>query len=156
MDSPVLIAGADTFVDSDLGRRTNTRDSTCRGLISVANLPGDRWSFARANESGTVVEVTEKRRISDHASTGLYWFASGREFLNAADASIKSGRSLGGEYYVMPTYAELINLGAKVELAPVKEVWDMGTPGALEAFLTHVRYSFLAHAERKISPFIAS
>src|SRR5204863_6719507 len=108
----------------------------CRGLISVANLPGDRWSFARTDAAGAVVEVAEKRRISDHASTGLYWFATGREFLEAADASIKSGRNLGGEYYVMPAYMELLSRGAKVELAPAGQVWDLGTPEALEAFLS--------------------
>ena len=143
-DEPVLIAGADTLVVSNIGHRIDTCDPDCRGLISVANLPGDRWSFARVNEAGAVVDVAEKRRISDHASTGLYWFACGAEFLGAANASIRSGPSHGCEHYVMPAYTELIKSGLKVELVPAAQVWDMGMPEALEVFLAHLRDSFLA------------
>lgn len=147
---PVLIAGADTFVSSDLGRRIDACGPTCRGLISVANLPGDRWSFAQTDSTGAVIEVAEKRRISDHASTGLYWFASGGEFLGAADASIRSGQTVRGEHYVMPTYADLIDRGARVEIALAKEVWDMGTPAALEAFMAHIRRTFLEKAGQRV------
>lgn len=144
-DIPVLIAGADTYVASDLGRCVDTCPPDCRGLISVANLPGDRWSFARTDDTGAVVEVAEKKRISDHASTGLYWFASGAEFLKAADALIRAGVKVNNEFYVMPVYQQLPK-DARIEVAPAREVWDMGTPDALEAFLSHVRRAALSRA----------
>ena len=77
-DEDVLVASSDTYVRSNLARDVARCRSTCHGIISVADLPGDRWSFARTDESGAVVEVAEKVRISDHASTGLYYFANGR------------------------------------------------------------------------------
>ena len=61
-------------------------------------------------------------------------------------ASIRSGQTMGGEHYVMPTYADLINRGARVEIALAKEVWDMGTPAALETFMAHIRHTFLEKA----------
>ena len=53
-------------------------------------MPGEQWSFARADQSGKVIEVAEKKRISNNVSTGLYYFSSGYEFLNTADEIIKS------------------------------------------------------------------
>ena len=64
-DGGVLIASSDTYVRTDLARDIARCRSMCHGLISVADLPGDRWSFARTDESGAVVEVAEKVRISD-------------------------------------------------------------------------------------------
>jgi hypothetical protein len=147
-DVPVSVSSADTYVVSDFARRLSRKEPECRGLISVANLPGDRWSFARTDASGTVLEVAEKRRISDHASTGLYWFASGREFLNAADASVRLGVKVAGEHYVMPTYSSLLAMGKRVEIAPADAVWDMGTPETLDRFLGHLRECCMAHEQR--------
>ncbi len=133
-DEDILIASADTFIRSDLQKDIANRESSCRGLISVANLPGDRWSFARTNENGYVVEVAEKVRISDHASTGLYYFASGREFVSVAEEMIANHEKTRGEYYVIPVYQKYIQRGWQVKLSFADEMWDMGTPEALAVF----------------------
>jgi NDP-sugar pyrophosphorylase family protein len=129
----VLVASCDTFVESDLASDIERRGVDTRGIISVASLPGDRWSFARTNEDGKVVEVTEKVRISPHASTGLYYFADGSEFLDAADTLVRQGRKTRGEYYVMPVYGEFISRGWDVRLSHARSVLDMGTPEAIVA-----------------------
>jgi dTDP-glucose pyrophosphorylase len=133
-DDELLIASADTYVLSDLGAAIARRHPVCRGLISVIDMPGDRWSFARADASGRVVEVAEKVRISDHASTGLYHFASGREFVEVAQGILRRGERTRGEYYVMPVYQHYIDRGWHVEIVPSREMWDMGTPEALAQF----------------------
>lgn len=132
----VLIASADTLVMSRLGEEIAGRPPGVRGIISVADMPGDRWSFARTDSLGTVVEVAEKVRISDHASTGLYYFASGREFLAAADELIARQAMIRGEYYVIPVYQQYIAWGWRVTVSIAAEMWDMGTPEALSAFAT--------------------
>lgn len=133
-DEDILIASADTYIRSSLHKDIANRKADCRGIISVANLPGDRWSFARADETGRVVEVAEKVRISDHASTGLYYFSSGREFVSVAEAMITNKEKTRGEYYVIPVYQKYIERGWRVELSLASEMWDMGTPEALDAF----------------------
>lgn len=137
-DEDLLIASADTYIESSIGEDIARRAADCRGLISVADLPGDRWSFARADAAGRVVEVAEKRRISDHASTGLYHFASGAEFVAAADELIARRETTRGEYYVIPVYGRLIARGARIELSRARAMWDMGTPEALAAFERHL------------------
>lgn len=138
LDAPedVLIAGADTLVVSSLGAEIAGRPPDVRGIISVADMPGDRWSFARTDAYGSVVEVAEKVRISDYASTGLYYFASGHEFLDAADELIAGQVKARGEYYVIPVYQQYIARGRRVTVSIASEMWDMGTPEALAAFTT--------------------
>jgi UDP-N-acetylglucosamine diphosphorylase / glucose-1-phosphate thymidylyltransferase / UDP-N-acetylgalactosamine diphosphorylase / glucosamine-1-phosphate N-acetyltransferase / galactosamine-1-phosphate N-acetyltransferase len=139
-DEDILIASADTFIVSDLSKDISNRHPNCRGLISVAELSGDKWSFARTERHSTrVVEVAEKRRISNYASTGLYYFSSGREFLAVADDVIKSGSTIRGEYYVIGVYQRYIDKGWRVDISIAREAWDMGTPEALERFHERLR-----------------
>jgi len=133
-DEDILVASADTYVRSMLHRDIARRRPDCRGMISVANLPGDRWSFARTDESGRVVEVAEKVRISDHASTGLYYFSSGREFVQVAEKMIANQEKTRGEYYVIPVYQKYVQQDWRVDISVANEVWDMGTPESLESF----------------------
>lgn len=137
-DEDVLIASSDTLVISELGQDIARRAVNCRGLISVANVPGEHWSFARTDETGRVVEVAEKVRISDHASTGLYYFSSGHEFVTVADEMIRNRDKTRGEYYVIPVYQKYIQRGWRVETSFASQVWDMGTPSALAAFEHHL------------------
>lgn len=138
-DEPVLIAASDTYVDADLPRALSAMRPDCRGLISVADMPGEQWSFARVGSDGGVVEVAEKVRISDHASTGLYWFASGRELCEIGDGMVARDERTRGEFYVIPVYQHLIRAGARVEIAPARRMWDMGTPVAAAAFEAMLR-----------------
>lgn len=134
----LLIASSDTYIESDLGEAIRHRPRDCRGIISVANMPGDRWSFAKVNETGQVTEVAEKTRISNHASTGLYYFANGHEFTQAANEIIGNEEKTRGEYYVIPVYAKFIQHGLQVEINQAREMWDMGTPEAKQTFERHL------------------
>ncbi len=133
-DEDLLVASSDTYVVSDLGEAIAKRDDKCRGVISVADMPGDQWSFARTDEHGRVVEVAEKARISDYASTGLYYFSSGKEFVETARGMIYGGEKTRGEYYVMPAYQKYIDRGWWVGISKATEMWDMGTPEGLVQF----------------------
>ena len=137
-DEDLLIASSDTYVVSNLGNAIINRRKTCRGLISVANMPGDRWSFASTNSDGCVTGVAEKIRISDHASTGLYYFSNGGDFLEAADEMICESETIRGEYYVIPVYDIYIKRSWRVEIDTAHEVWDMGTPQSKLRFEQHL------------------
>jgi UDP-N-acetylglucosamine diphosphorylase / glucose-1-phosphate thymidylyltransferase / UDP-N-acetylgalactosamine diphosphorylase / glucosamine-1-phosphate N-acetyltransferase / galactosamine-1-phosphate N-acetyltransferase len=137
-DDAVLIASSDTFVVSNLAHDIAGLTDDSHGVISVANLSGDRWSFARTDETGRVVEVAEKVRISDYASTGIYYFTSGRELVEIGDEMIRRGEKIRGEYYVIPVYQKYIERGWRVDISSADEMWDMGTPDALQIFETHL------------------
>lgn len=146
-DEDVLISSSDTYVASNLDKAIAARSDRTRGLISVARMPGEQWSFARLDDEGWVVEVAEKRRISDLASTGLYYFSSGHELVATADDMIARREKTRGEYYVMPVYQKLIDRGLGIRVSVADAVWDMGTPVALAAFEAH-----LSNARGDITP----
>jgi UDP-N-acetylglucosamine diphosphorylase / glucose-1-phosphate thymidylyltransferase / UDP-N-acetylgalactosamine diphosphorylase / glucosamine-1-phosphate N-acetyltransferase / galactosamine-1-phosphate N-acetyltransferase len=131
-DEDVLIASSDTFVLGDLN--VDIENTDWDGIISVANLPGDRWSFAKTNDRGEVIQVTEKVRISNNASTGLYYFRKGRCLVDFASRMITNKEKTRGEYYVIPVYEKMIEAGLRVGISVAREMWDMGTPEAKAAF----------------------
>jgi len=133
-DEDVLVASSDTYIRSNLINDILNKPQDCHGIISVADLPGDRWSFARTDDSNQVVEVAEKIRISDHASTGLYYFSSGKELVLIGEEIIQNGEKTRGEYYVIPIYQKFIERGWRVSISIAEDMWDMGTPEALDVF----------------------
>ena len=136
-DEPLLIYNADTYCRTALSKRLLDLPPQVSGLIGVFHAPGDKWSFARADARGRVLEVTEKRRISDWASTGLYYFRRGRDFVEHARRMIADNERSGGEFYVAPVYNRLIAAGAEILIDPAEVVWVLGTPEDLRHFHDH-------------------
>ncbi len=134
-DEDFLIISSDTIVKSNIGEDIRNKRSDCKGIISVALMDGDRWSFAKTDESGKVIQVAEKVRISDHASTGLYYFSNGKQFVTEAEKMVERQQTTKGEYYVIPLYQEYINAGEFIGISSAYEMWDMGTPDALASYL---------------------
>ncbi|MBX9853812.1 MAG: glycosyltransferase family 2 protein [Cytophagaceae bacterium] len=139
-EEDVLIISSDTIVYSDIHQKIIS-DKNSEGIISVANMPGDRWSFAATDEHGNVTQVAEKVRISDHASTGIYYFRHGDLLISAGEAMIANNERTRGEFYVIPVYQKLIDAGYKVSIAASHEMWDMGTPASLNEFLLYKGYN---------------
>lgn len=135
LEADLLVAACDTYVAPGIARDIQARTADSHGIISVVHAPGDRFSFARTDASGRVVEVAEKVRISDNASTGLYYFSSARELVEAGKEMIAREEKMRGEYYVIPVYQKYIERGWRVDVSLAPEMHDMGTPEALDAFL---------------------
>lgn len=133
-DDPLVIYNADTFCKTRLEQRLRDLPPTVDGVLSVFRAPGDKWSFARTDASGRVLETAEKRRISEWATTGLYHFARGHDFVFHADAMIAAGERERGEFYVAPVYNRLIAAGADIRVDVADEVWVLGTPEDLADF----------------------
>lgn len=78
------------------------------GVIEVFDQEGDHWSFV--DEIGQVGLVTEKKRISNYCSTGLYGFKTIDLFLKFSDKV----KLTNDEKYIAPMYNELIRGKLKV------------------------------------------
>jgi hypothetical protein len=134
-DAAMLIYNIDTFVHpAALPARAVRGD----GWIPCFNAAGDAWSFAAADADGRVSEVREKKRISPHATVGLYWFSSFNRFAEAYTRHYADPANLEkGERYVAPVYNTLIASGGAVYIhdVPVDAVIPLGVPADVEAFL---------------------
>lgn len=132
--TPLAIYNADTYCRTHLAQTLPALPADVDGVLSVFEAPGDKWSFARVDAGGRVVETAEKRRISPWATTGLYWFRRGHDFVRHADAMILDSDRTGGEYYVAPVYNRLIAEGRHIRIDVADEVWVLGTPEDLAHF----------------------
>jgi len=133
-DDPLLIFNADTYCRTRLGERLPGLSRTVAGLLGVFRANGNKWSFARTDEQGRVLETAEKRRIGDWASTGLYWFRHGRDFVRYARAMIDADERVNGEFYVAPLYNRMIADGHEIRIDVAEEVRVLGTPEDLAGF----------------------
>ena len=104
------------------------------GGIPTIRDTSPRHSYVRAGETyGTITEVKEKEPISDRASIGVYWFRTGHQFLDAADAVIQANsRAPNGEFYVSAVYNMLDGLILEY---PMCEFWSLGEYESLTAYL---------------------
>ena len=77
-DDEILIYNVDTHINYQSLNENIFKDDGC---IVTTNVPGNNWSFAKV-ENRKVTEVSEKIKISDHASVGLYYFKKWMDFKN--------------------------------------------------------------------------
>ena len=133
-DEPLVIFNADTYCATTLRRAIGQLGTKADGILDVFRAEGDKWSFARLDDDDRVLETAEKKRISDWATTGLYYFRRGADFVRHADAMIASDERSNNEFYVAPVYNRLIASGGGVYANKVDEVWVLGTPEDLAHF----------------------
>ncbi len=105
------------------------------GYLEVFKATGDGWSFVAPGDNLSVERTTEKDRISDLCSTGLYYFKT-RTLFERAFAAGKE-KMVKGEIYVAPLYNELIQAGKKIRyhLIEQTDILLSGVPEEYERFM---------------------
>ncbi|MFQ5531603.1 MAG: sugar phosphate nucleotidyltransferase [Candidatus Nanoarchaeia archaeon] len=130
-DDELVIYLADIYFKGDIKTSIKTKKNV-EGFIPCFKSNKDKYSYAKLNEDGTVKEVAEKSVISDNASAGFYYFRHGKSFVKAAENMIKDPNKKAGMhgakkwFFICPVYNDLIELGEKVEIIPVKFEFDLG------------------------------
>ncbi|CAH0149742.1 hypothetical protein SRABI118_00499 [Massilia sp. Bi118] len=108
---PVVIFNIDTIRH---GFPWPTIDELGDGFLEVFKAPGDGWSFVEPGHDGIVVRTTEKDRVSDLCSNGMYGFARLEDFRNAYNDYNERGLEVNGEQYIAPLYNNLIARGMNI------------------------------------------
>lgn len=136
---PLIIMDCDfSFASTDYFQKVTSvaQGKDYDGVLLSFNSDWDRYSYARTNDDGAVVETAEKKVISNNALAGAYCFGSGQLFLDAADTLLHSPISeTMKEYYISLLYNELLSAGKKIALAKVEQFNSYGTPQELQAYL---------------------
>jgi len=108
-DDPLVIANSDQLIESGLKESVSYfRDSDADAGVICIETVHPRWSYARLNDEGKVIETAEKRPLSKYAIAGFYYFKHGKDFVQAAMGSIMKDNNVGGSYYIAPTLNELV------------------------------------------------
>lgn len=136
-DEPLLIYNIDTYVNPRVLKPEQIRPGS-DGWVPCFQVPGDHWSFVKLNQDGWAEKISEKQRISNNASIGLYWFSRAGEYVVAYEDFFSYNENLvKGERYVAPLYSYLIQNGKKISITdlPTSAVHVLGTPSELQVFL---------------------
>ncbi|GJE28585.1 capsular biosynthesis protein [Methylobacterium organophilum] len=147
VDEPLTIFNIDTIY-SDFAQPDFSGRGPVDGYLDVFVGEGTHWSFVRpkieGERLGEAIEVTEKIRISNLCSSGLYHFARAGSFMKEFDA-IRS-RSVhelqGNERYIAPLYNAMIQKGQTVYYRVIRSdsIQFSGTPAEYHRFLADNGY----------------
>jgi dTDP-glucose pyrophosphorylase len=138
-NDPLMIANSDQLVELNINDYLAAADADgVGGLIMTFWSDHPKWSYCRMRPDGTVSDVVEKQVVSNEATVGIYNFRRGGDYVRAADAMITANLRVNNEFYVAPTYNQLIAEGAKIiTMKTGREYAGMhgvGTPEDLEKF----------------------
>ncbi|MCD1631091.1 glycosyltransferase family 2 protein [Marinobacter shengliensis] len=139
INQPLTIFNIDTFRP---GFEFPAESKKGSGYLEVFQGPGEHWSFVQpaTPDSDLVARTTEKERISDLCSTGLYHFTKTSDFMDAFVLYLKTPEEdwPKGELYIAPLYNLLISKGKSIHyhLIALQDVIFCGTPTEYKEFLT--------------------
>lgn len=125
----LLIFNSDSAFEADLHRQLMDLHQNTAGALQYFHSDHPRWSFMRLNPDGNVIETAEKKVISNHASTGLYFFKSIGDFMVEFDQL----EAHAGELYIAPMYNSMIRKGYRIAALPSGKYFCFGTPEDLTA-----------------------
>ncbi len=139
-NDPLLIANSDQLVDISMWQFVDdclSRNLDGSILTFTDHELNPKWSFARLNEENLVVEVQEKRAISEFATVGIYLFAKGKDFVNGSIDMIINNDRTNNEFYTCPVYNYLLKDEKRIGICNIKfeEMHGLGTPEDLTEFL---------------------
>ena len=135
-ESTLIIYNIDTqFVSTRLKSKILTlKNQNIDGILGCFTSDDENLSFVELNDKGFVKKVREKEKISDLASTGLYIFSNGRQFVEAAETMIKNDVKVKDEFFVSEIYNILLKSGKKFEIDIAEEFIPFGTPDDIKKF----------------------
>jgi dTDP-glucose pyrophosphorylase len=139
-DEPLLVANSDQIVDISVQEFV---DDCLRRKIDGSILTftdhelNPKWSFAKVDGNGYVIEVREKKPISDFATVGIYLFSKGNEFVNAAIDMIVNNDRVNNEFYTGPVYNYCISNGQSIGIYNMEfqQMHGIGIPEDLDKYL---------------------
>lgn len=133
-DFPLIIFNIDT-IRHDYKKPTFINE--CDGYLEVFHGEGEHWSFVEPGSDGNVLRTTEKDRVSDLCSDGLYFFKSQKKFCHLFEMALANNLKTRGEFYVAPLYNQLIFEGARVKYDVIELtcIDFCGTPEEYQALI---------------------
>ena len=122
-DDMVVFADSDNFFDNTAFRNfiADAKTRNLDGSLLTFNTNEPCFSFAETDSDEFVIRTAEKDPISNHAITGVYLFAHGRDFVRCAINMMIYGDRAKNEYYMSNVYNWAIKSGLKIGVFDIKK-----------------------------------
>ena len=105
----LILMGVDDFVSESTLKIVNgfRKKSADAGTVSFTSVH-PRYSFAKTDDTGDVVQVEEKLPISKNALVSFYYFRKGTDFVDCAMDVIRKDNPVNNAFYISQTLNEMI------------------------------------------------
>jgi HAD superfamily hydrolase (TIGR01509 family) len=132
---PLIIANSDQLLDWDSSEFiSQLLQIGADGNMALFLANEDKWSYAKI-KNNRVIEVAEKLVISNNASTGIYGWAKGSDYVKYAEQMIEKNVRVNNEFYICPVYNEAIKDNKRILPIFVDRMYGLGTPEDLDQYL---------------------
>jgi len=132
-DEPVIIANCDQWIDWSSSRFIDfINKKNPEGALVTYTSTHPRNSFVKINEENQVVEIAEKKPISNIANAGIFYVKSGKNMIEAIEKMINQEIRTNNEFFLSTAFNEFNFEKSKIMTYHVDEVKSMGTPEELE------------------------
>lgn len=110
--------------------------TACDGSVVTYESTKSCNSYAKIDVRGWVTDVREKEVISKYSLNGIHYWKEASSFLWSLDQMIQKDIRVNGEFYVAPTYNEIIARGDYVTIynIPSDYHWAVGKPDDLKLY----------------------
>jgi HAD superfamily hydrolase (TIGR01509 family) len=134
-ERPLVIANSDQFLEWDSSEFiSQLLGAGADGNMALFLSNEDKWSYAKI-KNNRIMEVAEKMVISNNASTGVYGWAKGSDYVKYAKQMIYKNIRVNNEFYICPVYNEAIKDNKKILPIFVNKMHGLGTPEDLKRFI---------------------
>jgi len=134
---PLIIANCDQIMNWN-GKEfiNNSLESGSDGVVVTYNANTEKNSYVKLNKKGCAIEFAEKKVISKHSLNGIHYWKHGFDFVRSAKSMIKKNLTINNEFYIAPSYNELILEGKKITIYKIKNNQHnaVGTPEDLKIY----------------------
>ena len=132
-DEPVIVANCDQWMNWSSARFVdfiNKRNPD--GVLVTYTSTHPKNSFVKLDNENNVIEIAEKKPISNIANAGVFYHKSGKTLLSAIEKMIEKNVRTNNELFFSTAFNELDLQKQKVLSYHVEEVKSMGTPEELD------------------------
>ena len=136
-ERPLIIANSDQLLDWDSSDFTSQLLETgSDGNMALFLANEDKWSYAKI-KNNRIIEVAEKVVISNNASTGVYGWSKGSDYVKYAEQMIEKNIRVNDEFYICPVYNEAIQDNKRILPIFIEKMHGLGTPEDLEKYIIY-------------------
>jgi len=131
-DDSLIIASCDQTVDWNMDDYLDFAMKTDGCILTTPSDLENRSYSKLVND--LVVEVAEKRVISNNSHIGVYFFKRGRDFVKSAIKMISKEIKTNDQFYLAPVYNEMLDKIVRIYPIDNNKVSFLGTPKDLEEY----------------------
>ena len=139
-DLPLIIYTPDVYFQKQFD--PNDIPESLAGFLLTFKANSAAHSYVKIDSTGLATRTAEKEVISQNAAVGVYYYKTGKMFVDYAEEMINKDIRTKNEFYICPMYNLMIHDGLPVSIAQVEKMHVLGTPAELEFFVDNVAARF--------------